>query len=133
MPIFVRFEVPDELAKQTLDVLEKVREGGRIAKGTNEVTKHIERGQAKLIVMAEDTSPEEILAHVPLLCEEKGVAYSYVSSKSELGQAGGLGIPTAAVAVLDAGPAGELVEDLVKKVNALQGPAEGGEATATAE
>ncbi len=132
MPIFVRFEVPDELSKQTLDVLEKVREGGKIAKGTNEVTKHVERGQAKLVVMAEDTSPEEILAHVPLLSEEKGIPYSYVGSKSELGQSVGLGIPTAAVAVLDAGGAGELVEDLVKKVNAAAKPG-GEEATATAE
>lgn len=132
MPIFVRFEVPDELAKQTLDVLEKVRDSGRIAKGTNEVTKHVERGQAKLIIMAEDTAPEEILAHVPLLCGEKGVAYSYVSSKNELGQSVGLTIGTAAVAVLDAGSASELVDDLIKKVNAVQGPAESGEATATA-
>lgn len=132
MPIFVRFEVPDELAKQTLDVLEKVRDSGRIAKGTNEVTKHVERGQAKLVIMAEDTAPEEILAHVPLLSEEKGVAYSYVSSKNELGQSVGLTIGTAAVAVLDAGSASELVDDLIKKVNAVQGPAESGEATATA-
>jgi large subunit ribosomal protein L7Ae len=134
MPIFVRFEVPEELAKQTYDVLEKVRDSGRVAKGTNEVTKHVERGQARLVVMAEDTSPEEILAHIPLLAEEKGVAYTYVGSKSELGQSAGLAVGTAAVAVLDAGAAGELLEDLVKKVNALKGRGEGAEeATAAAE
>ena len=116
MPIFVRFEVPEELAKQTYDVVEKVRDGGRIAKGTNEVTKQVERGAAKLVIMAEDTSPEEILAHIPLLCEEKGIAYTYVGSKAELGQAAGLSVGTASIAVMDAGNAGEAVDDLVKKV-----------------
>lgn len=133
MAIFVRFEVPEELAKQTYDVVEKVRDTGRVSKGTNEVTKQVERGAAKLVVMAEDTSPEEILAHVPLLCEEKGITYTYVSSKSELGSAAGLTVGTAAIAVTDAGSAAELVEDLVKKVNAIHNPAAKEEAAASAE
>ena len=37
----------------------------------NEVTKSIERVQAKLVVMAEDVSPPEILFHIPLLCKKK--------------------------------------------------------------
>lgn len=119
MAMFVRFEVPEELAKQTYDVVERARDSGRVSKGTNEVTKQVERGAAKLVVMAEDTSPEEILAHVPLLCEEKGIPYTYVSSKSELGSSAGLTVGTAAIAVTDAGAAGELIEDLVKKINAV--------------
>jgi len=132
MPIFVRFEVPEELAKQTYDVIEKVRDTGKMSKGTNEVTKQVERGVAKLVVMAEDTSPEEILAHVPLLAEEKGITYTYVPSKSELGSSAGLSVGTAAIAVTDAGSAAELVEDLVKKVNAIHNPGKQ-EAAATAE
>jgi len=46
----------------------------------NEVTKSIERQLAKLIVMAEDVSPPEILFHIPLLCEEKGIPYAYLST-----------------------------------------------------
>lgn len=137
MAMFVRFEVPDELAKQTYDVIEKARDTGKVSKGTNEVTKQVERGAAKLVVMAEDTSPEEILAHIPLLSEEKGITYTYVPSKSELGQSAGLSVGTAAVAVLDAGAAGELIEDLIKKVNAIHSPAgaggEGGEEAPEAE
>jgi large subunit ribosomal protein L7Ae len=53
--------------------------------------------------MAEDTSPPEILAHIPMLCEEKGIAYGYVPSKAELGNAGGLKVGTAAVAITDPG------------------------------
>ncbi|HUR64433.1 MAG TPA: ribosomal L7Ae/L30e/S12e/Gadd45 family protein, partial [Candidatus Thermoplasmatota archaeon] len=90
------------------------------AKGANEVTKQVERGVAKFVVMAEDVSPEEILAHIPLLCEEKGIPYGYVPSKAELGNAAGLPVGTAAVAIMDAGTAAESVEDVAKKTTALK-------------
>lgn len=121
MPIYVRFETPSEVQKQASEAIERAREsGGKVAKGTNEVTKQVERGAAKLVVMAEDVSPEEILAHMPLLCEEKGIAYLYVPSKSELGQAAGLTVGTAAVAVVDPGQATEAVEELAKRAGTLR-------------
>lgn len=120
MPIYVRFETPSELQKQATEAIERARESGRVAKGTNEVTKQVERGSAKLVVMAEDVSPEEILAHMPLLCEEKGVAYLYVPTKAELGNAAGLGVGTAAIAVVDAGQAAEAIDDLSKRAATLR-------------
>lgn len=120
MPMFVRFETPKELGAQIYETIEKARTTGRVAKGANEVTKQVERGVAKFVVMAEDVSPEEILAHVPLLCEEKGIPYGYVPSKAELGNAAGLPVGTAAVAILDAGTAAESVEDVAKKTTALK-------------
>ena len=120
MPMFVRFETPKELGSQIYEAVEKARSTGRVAKGANEVTKQVERGQAKFVVMAEDVSPEEILAHLPLLCEEKGVASGYVPSKTELGTAAGLPVGTAAIAIMDAGAAGEAVEDVAKKSVALK-------------
>lgn len=120
MPMFVRFKTPQELSTQALEAVEKSVSTGKVAKGTNEVTKQIERGAAKLVVMAEDVSPEEILAHVPLLCEEKGVPYGYVGAKQELGNAAGLSVATAAVAILDPGANAELVEDTAKKFAALR-------------
>ncbi len=118
--MFVRFETPKELSTQIYETVEKARSTGKIAKGANEVTKQVERGQAKLVVMAEDVSPEELLAHVPLLCDEKGIAYGYVPSKAELGAAAGLPVGTAAIAVMDAGTAGESIEDVAKKTAALK-------------
>lgn len=120
MAMFVRFETPKELSGVTYEAVEKARTTGKVAKGANEVTKQVERGAAKLVVMAEDVSPEEILAHVPLLCEEKGIAFAYVPSKAELGAAAGLPVGTAAVAVLDAGTGAETVEDVASKVAALK-------------
>lgn len=120
MPMYVRFQTPKELSDQTLEAIERAHSTGKIAKGTNEVTKQVERGAAKLVVMAEDVSPEEILAHVPLLCEEKGIPYGYVPAKAELGSAAGLSVGTAAVAVLDPGANAELVEDVAKKFSAMK-------------
>ncbi|MHB8634438.1 MAG: 50S ribosomal protein L7Ae [Thermoplasmatota archaeon] len=120
MPMFVRFETPKELGTQIYETVEKARSTGKVAKGANEVTKQVERGVAKFVVMAEDVSPEEILAHVPLLCEEKGIPYGYVPSKAELGTAAGLPVGTAAVAIVDAGSAAESVEDVARKTSALK-------------
>jgi large subunit ribosomal protein L7Ae len=114
--IFVRFEMPKDLVNKTYEIIEMARDSGKVRKGANEVTKLIERSQAKFVVMAEDTTPEEILAHIPLLCEEKTIPYAYVPSKQELGSASGLNVPTTAVAVLEYGKSKILIESLVKKL-----------------
>src|SRR3989304_6092284 len=118
--IYVRFEVPKDLTDKTYQVVEVAKESGKIRKGTNEGTKLVERGEAVLVVMAEDVQPEEILAHMPLLCEEKGVPYAYVPSKQELGVASGLGKATASIALLDAGKAKPMMDDLVNKLPSLK-------------
>jgi large subunit ribosomal protein L7Ae len=118
--IYVRFEVPKDLTDKIYQVVEVAKESGKIRKGTNEVTKLVERGEAQFVVMAEDVQPEEILAHMPLLCEEKGIAYGYVPSKQELGVASGLGKATASIAVVDAGKAKPMMDDLVNRIRALR-------------
>jgi len=120
MAIYVKFQTPKEVQDLAYDLVEKARDTGKISKGANEVTKQVERGQAKLVVMAEDISPEEILAHMPVLCEEKNIPYAYVPSKDELGTSAGLHISTAAVAVLNPGKDKTTLETLVKKTSELK-------------
>jgi large subunit ribosomal protein L7Ae len=117
--IHVRFETPRDLQEKAFQVVEGARDTGSLRRGTNEVTKLVERGQAKLVVIAEDVQPEEVVAHIPLLCEEKGVPYVYVSAKQDLGNSSGLKVPTAAVAVLDPGRAKPVNDELVAKVSEL--------------
>jgi large subunit ribosomal protein L7Ae len=81
--IFVRFEMPKELQDKAYEIVEVARDTGKVKKGTNEVTKLVERGEAVFVVMAEDVQPPEILAHMPLLCEERNIPYAYVASKAE--------------------------------------------------
>jgi len=120
MPIYVKFQTPKDVQDLAYDLVEKARDTGKISKGANEVTKQVERGQAKLVVMAEDVTPEEILAHMPVLCEEKNIPYAYVQSREELGTSAGLHIGTAAVAVLNTGKDKNTLETLVKKVSELK-------------
>jgi large subunit ribosomal protein L7Ae len=120
MPMYVKFQTPKEIQDLAYDLVEKARDNGKISKGANEVTKQVERGQAKLVVMAEDITPEEILAHMPILCEEKNTPYAYVPSKDELGSAAGLNVSTAAVAITNAGKDKTGIETLVKKIESLK-------------
>ena len=67
MPVYVKFDVPNELEESVLEAVEVARDTGRVKKGTNEVTKAVERGEAELVVIAEDVQPEEIVLHLPAL------------------------------------------------------------------
>ena len=120
MAMYVRFETPKDLQDKTYEAIEAARDTGGVKKGTNEVTKVIERGQAKLVVMAGDITPEEVLAHIPLLCEEKGIPYTYVPSKQELGNAAGLEVPTASIAITDPRRSKQLVDELAAQLAALR-------------
>ena len=120
MPMYVKFQAPKEVQDLAYDLVEKARDNGKVSKGTNEVTKQVERGQAKLVVMAEDVTPEEILAHMPILCEEKKIPYSYVPSKEELGSSAGLKVGTSAVAITNIGKDKAGIETLVKKIEPLK-------------
>ncbi len=87
----------------------------------NEVTKSIERVQAKLVVMAEDVSPPEILFHIPLLCEEKGIPYGYLSTKKELGNVVKINVSSSAIAIENAGTGNEnALQDLTKKLEEIK-------------
>ncbi len=86
-------------------IIEKARRTGKIEKGTNEVTKAIERGVAKLVVYASDVEPKEIVQHLPYLCKEKGIKCIEVDSKQKLGFAVGISVKASSVAVISAGDA----------------------------
>ncbi len=120
-PPYVRFEVPPEIAEKAYEALRKAREGGgKIKKGTNEVTKAVERGLAKLVLIAEDVDPPEVVMHLPLLCEEKKVPYLYVPSKKRLGEAAGIEVAAASAAILEPGEAKDLLEELVRAYQELK-------------
>ncbi len=102
------------MSEKAYELVEIAKRSGKIKKGVNEVTKSIERGKAKVVITAQDASPKEIIMHIPLLCEEKGITHKEVPSKEELGVAAGMPISTVAVAILDEGEAKEQVKELAK-------------------
>ncbi|MEK6823766.1 MAG: ribosomal L7Ae/L30e/S12e/Gadd45 family protein [Nanoarchaeota archaeon] len=86
-------------------IIEKARKTGKIEKGTNEVTKAIERGTARLVVYASDVEPKEIVQHLPVLCKEKKILCKEVDSKQKLGIAAGLPVSASSLVVIEFGDA----------------------------
>jgi len=116
---YMKFEVPKELSDKVLQAIETARNTGKIRKGTNESTKAVEKGEGKLLAIAGDVEPEEIVMHLPPLCDEKKIPYVYVPSKSELGRAAGLDVPSAAICIANAGEGKELLKEIVASIEKL--------------
>ena len=87
------------------NIVETAKKTGKVDKGINEVTKAIELGVAKLVVYAKDVEPKEIVAHLPVLCKEKGIPCVEVDSKQKLGIAVGIGVKASAIAIINPGEA----------------------------
>ena len=101
--------------KRVYEAIELARKTGKIKKGTNEATKVIEKGQAKIVFVAEDVNPPEVIMHLEPLCKEKNIPLIKVPSKEELGAAAGLNVPTSAIAVLSEGEAKDLIKEIISK------------------
>ena len=105
MSVHIAFETPKDIQEQVYELVKAIgKDGkGKIKKGANEVTKAAERGIASMSVMAENVNPGELLAHVPMICKEKGIPFIYVEDQGYLADSAGMtaGTRTAAIAVLD--------------------------------
>jgi large subunit ribosomal protein L7Ae len=118
---YVKFETPPDLVNPILEALRVASQSGKVRKGTNEATKAIERGISKLIVIAEDVEPPEVVAHLPIICDEQGAAYAFVPSKQELGKALGIDVMSAAAAILDSGDAQHIVDQVIESIAKVKG------------
>ncbi|MBR9676589.1 50S ribosomal protein L7ae [Candidatus Woesearchaeota archaeon] len=101
-------------ADKIYEAIEVARSTGKIKKGTNEVTKAMERGVATLVAYAGDVNPPEITMHLPLIAKEKDILCVEVPTKEELGAAAGLTVGTSAVAITKEGEAKKLIVELKK-------------------
>ncbi len=104
----------EALAKKAYEAIETARKTGKIRKGTNETTKAVENGSAKLVIVAKDVNPAEITMHLGPLCKEKEIPLVEVPSREELGAAAGIGVPTTCVAIVAEGEAKDLIKELSK-------------------
>ncbi|WMT52119.1 MAG: 50S ribosomal protein L7Ae [Ferroplasma sp.] len=116
---YVKFEAPESLVKDALDFVENSYRSGKIKKGTNEVVKAIERGEAKVVVIAEDVSPPEVVFYIPVLCEERKVPYTYVKTKNDLGLKVGIA-SAASIAVTDFGKNEEAYKNLLSSIESAK-------------
>merc|ERR1711959_536315 len=76
-----------EMARQKKDGEEVKTKKPQVLKyGLNHVTTLIENKQAKLVVIAHDVEPIELVCWLPALCRKKEVPYCIIKGKGRLGQ-----------------------------------------------
>ena len=115
-PYYVKFETPKELVNAIYELVRVASQSGKVKKGTNETTKAVERGQGKLVIIAEDVEPPEVVAHLPILCEERKCPYVYVPSKRQLGEALGIEVNAASACIIDAGEGKQVLEQIINSI-----------------
>ena len=119
-PFYVKYEVPKEIVDAAYEALSIASKSGVVRKGTNEATKAVERSQAKLVVIAEDVDPPEVVAHLPLLCDERKIPYVFVPKKDKLGNAIGIDVPCAAACILKEGEAAGLIKEIITRIDQVK-------------
>ncbi|MBN2155905.1 MAG: 50S ribosomal protein L7ae [Candidatus Lokiarchaeota archaeon] len=120
---YVNIEVPDELKKKVTKFLSSIvkLDKKNIRKGINETTKYVERQKAKLVVIAGDVDPPQVVFHLPLICDEKNVPYVFVDTKDDLGKAADLSVGCSAIAVVNIPKEEEsALKDIASKVKSLK-------------
>mmetsp|Transcript_67 Transcript_67/g.102 ORF Transcript_67/g.102 Transcript_67/m.102 type:complete len:150 (-) Transcript_67:102-551(-) len=94
----------DKLLKKTLKVVKKASKSKLVRRGVKECQKALRKPKdgykRAVVVLAGDISPIDVISHLPVLCEEKGIPYLYVPSKAELGAAGATKRPTSCIMVV---------------------------------
>ncbi len=115
---YVKVQLTDELKNKTKEIVEKSVKG-KIKAGLNEVTKAIERGNAKLVVVAEDVNPQELMMHILILCNEKTIPCSFIETRKELGEKAKLRMATSAIAIIES-PVENDIKDLSAKIEELK-------------
>merc|ERR1740129_1403532 len=87
-------ETKDEKKKRLMEMAQQKKEGQEVKSkkpvvikyGLNHVTTLIENKSAKLVVIAHDVEPLELVCWLPALCRKKEVPYCIIKGKGRLGQ-----------------------------------------------
>jgi len=88
-----------KLLKKLHKTIKKASKHRQVKRGVKEVVKGIRKGEKGLLVLAADITPIDIISHLPVLSEDAGVPYVFVTSKEELGHASATKRPTSCVMV----------------------------------
>ncbi|KAK2764436.1 snoRNA-binding protein [Arachnomyces sp. PD_36] len=101
----------DKVAKKVLKSVKKAAVNKTLKRGVKEVVKALRKSPTPsanasitiptgIVVLAADISPMDVISHIPVLCEDHGIPYVYVTSRAELGSAGATKRPTSVVMVV---------------------------------
>jgi len=108
-----------ELCTALLNFVQQAATTGKLRAGANEALKQATRQKCCLMVLAADTSPLEIVLHLILVCEDRGVPYVFVPSKKALGNASKLSVDVIACGIEDHPSLRPTAERLVTSIEQL--------------
>ncbi|KAJ6437151.1 ribosomal protein L7Ae/L30e/S12e/Gadd45 [Purpureocillium lavendulum] len=83
---------------------------GTLKRGVKEVVKTLRKsspsapgytGFPGLVVIAGDISPQDVISHIPVLCEDHNVPFIFVTSRAELGASAKTKRPTSVVMIME--------------------------------
>ncbi|KAI9759507.1 MAG: hypothetical protein M4579_002266 [Chaenotheca gracillima] len=98
----------EKVQKKVLKSVKKAAKNKTLKRGVKEVVKSLRKststaaavGKAPgVVILAADISPMDVISHIPVLCEDHGFPYLYVTSRAELGSAGNTKRPTSVVMI----------------------------------
>jgi H/ACA ribonucleoprotein complex subunit 2 len=72
-----------EVQQRIVKLISK-RDGKKLRTGVKACQKAIEGGMDGLLVLTADTTPMDLISHLPVLCEEEQVKYVFVGRKKDL-------------------------------------------------
>ena len=109
----VPFAVPlaDEKGmKKVYKTIKKAAKNGTLKRGVKEVVKTLRKSPASapgntsfpgVVIIAGDISPQDVISHLPVLCEDHNVPFIFVTSRAELGAAAKTKRPTSVVMIME--------------------------------
>lgn len=112
------------LSKKLFKLIGLAAKEKTLRRGLKETVLALRKLDKGIVVMAGDVFPVEVIAHLPLVCEEANVPYCFVRSKLELGNAGLTKRPTSVVLVSENRSKGEAIkaslEEMKKEVRGIE-------------
>ena len=118
----VRYETPEDVSNKIYELVQACN-GGRIKRGSNEVTKVALRKTAAFVVLAEDVNPPELVNHIPLICDDNSIPFGYVPSQEFLAKEAGMetGVKAASLAIMDVPKAAqEMLDEVLELIKGLR-------------
>jgi len=111
-----------KLAKRLYKCIKKAQKQKQLRKGVRETQKFIRKGEKGLVIFAGDTSPIEVICHLPFVCEEEDLPYCYTPSREDLGAACGSKRPTCMVMIKPHEDYQELYDEVSSSLRELTPP-----------
>ncbi|KAK1146534.1 hypothetical protein N8T08_002964 [Aspergillus melleus] len=103
--------VEDKSAKKVLKSVKKAAVNKCLKRGVKEVVKALRKSPIPapnapvsipngVVILAADISPMDVISHIPVLCEDHGIPYVFVTSRAELGNSAATKRPTSVTMVV---------------------------------